>query len=134
MGIENQVPMEDGREEAPKKEITDAVDLDELCEILTDKKELVNKKGRVWSAQEDLIPAIQSMKLGVDTFIKESDLSYQQIINVLFDVDKENLRKAFTRTEGLRDKVYELIKKYAEEAAKKHVSEMMKFKPDDQEK
>jgi len=61
-------------------------------------------------------------------------LSYTQIIGALFDTDKENYRKAFTRTEGLRDKVYELIKKYTEEAAKKHALEMMKFKPDDKEK
>jgi len=71
------------------------------------------------------------MKLGVDVAAQETDLPYQKIIGTLFGGGEEDHRKAFTRTEGLRDKVYELIKKYAEEAVKKHALEMMKFKPDD---
>jgi len=138
MGIENRLPGEDepgssdsavlekGQEEKPKKEIKDAENLDELCEILAEKKELVGSHNKVYSAQEDLIPAIQGVKRIVDKLAEKTDAPYPQIIGALFSKE-EDVRKAFTRTGGLRGKVEKLLKKYAEEVVRENALKMLKF-------
>lgn len=109
-----------------KREIKDATSLDELCEILLEKGEVVGSK-RSFSAAEELVPAIQKLKEAADEFADTIDALHQQ--TALEKV--EGLRRVFTRSEGLRDKVEDLFKKYIEELAIKKASEMLKFDPEE---
>lgn len=142
MGIENKTSGEDDstlnfspeQKEKPK-EIKDAKDLDDLCEILLEKGTIIGSKsrkhpeGNVYSA-EDIVGAIKNIKkLLIDRVVKHLDIPAHQIFDAVFNGSE--IKTAFTRTDGLRDKVMELFKQYTEDAVRKDALDLLKFKEEE---
>ncbi len=104
--------------EIPVKEISEVSNLDELYQVLSQKKELTNDRGMVYKA-EDLIGAIKEIEYFTShpTSLEGKEFSVEDLQEIRKALKKQTYAglRVITSAEGLRDKVISLLEQSARE-------------------